>query len=114
MDNSYYDIFTFFVDNLVIIFGQKAFRLMSIVKQGAGAIKLHYESEVVELADWILDVKMLQWTDCNNYHLALITTHNVLVRYRVFNKTAKCTYSHSEVSCILYPNVNDKDSVYNM
>lgn len=100
-----------FADNLVMIFGQKVFRLVRIVKRSTGDIKLKYESEVVELADWILDVKSLSWTDPDNYEIALITTHNVMVLYRVSNKVPKCIYHRSEVSCILYPKLTNKDCV---
>lgn len=95
-----------------MVFGQKAFQLVRIVKKGAGEIKLHCESEVVKLNDWILDAKSLSWTDPDDYLVVLVTSHNVLVSCKVVsNKAPQCTYYHSEVSCILYPELSYPTSI---
>ena len=97
-----------YADHLAMVFGQKNFRLVRIMQRATGDITLQYKSEVVELADWILDVKWLRWTNPDNYEIILVTTHNVLVSYKVSNKASECKYYCSEVSCILYPVLANK------
>ena len=57
---------------------------------------------VVELSDWILDVTWLEWRGCEDYQLAILTAHNLLIHHVVENGRSVSTCYRNEVSCILY------------
>ncbi len=92
------------VDNaaaLLLVFGQKSFRVVEILKGGGAG--LQYICDVSELADWILDASWLAWKDSDNHQLVFITAHNVLVCRTAVEGMLTTVHYHSEISCILYP-----------
>lgn len=64
---------------------------------------LLHVSEVVQLADWLLDVTWLDWKDPSNYQVVAVTAHNVLIKHKLVNGELVSTYYRNEISCILYP-----------
>lgn len=83
------------------MFGQKTFRVLELEK--GEPIKFLHVSEVVQLADWLLDVTWLDWKDPDNYEVVAITAHNVLVKHKLVDGNLVSTQYQNEVRCILYP-----------
>ena len=86
---------------LLLVFGQKAFRLLELVKDDT--MRLVRACEVVHLTDWLLDVVWLNWKGPTNYLVVALTAHNVLVKYERVEGKVVTTQYQNEVSCILYP-----------
>ena len=93
---------------VVLVFGQKVFRIVKITGEGEG-INLQCVSDVVELADWILDAILLRWEAEDSYAVAVMTAHNVLISYVVRDGKPVVDQYPSEVSCILYPECSPID-----
>lgn len=76
--------------------------MVSLSRQGQ-TVCLECACDVAEASDWILDASLLRWEGPENWELAFITAHNVLVSYVMEKGHAAISHYHSEVNCILYP-----------